>query len=405
MKLSNEKLPMDRNAKIALLVVTLAIFTDILIYAMIVPILPKYALELGASQQLIGLMFASYAITFLVATPLVGMISDRAGRRMPMICGLIGLLASTLLFANANDLTLLIVARSLQGISAAATWTAGLALLADIFPAERRQQVIGIALMGSFLGSLVGPGFGGFLFELGGYQLPFIAAGGLVVVDGIARVFLLKDPVMRRSDGTEGLAGLLKSRSIILVAAVVTLAAGVSGILEPTLPLYLQAHLNASPGAIGLLFAAAIVGSLIFSPISYRLSEAFGRRKVIVGGLALTALALPLLAVPDNYFVEVAVMALLGAITSIMLTSVPQEMTVIAESQGNTAYGALYSIYNIALSAGMMLGPIAGGILTGYLGFGTALIAASACLLAYVLILVLHSRSRYDKTTVLSAAQ
>ncbi|HTX44082.1 MAG TPA: hypothetical protein VMC61_05080, partial [Methanocella sp.] len=98
-----------------------------------------------------------------------------------------------------------------------------------------------------------------------------------------------------------------------------------------------------------------------------------------------------------SYFIEVAVMAVLGAITSVMLTSVPQELAAIAEGRGNTSYGALYSIYNIALSGGMMLGPIAGGVLVGYLGFGTALAAASAGLLAYALILGLRSGARNDK--------
>ncbi|TMF41799.1 MAG: MFS transporter, partial [Chloroflexi bacterium] len=74
-----------------LLVVTLAIFTDMLVYGLVVPILPRYATTLGASQAAIGLLFGSYAVALLVATPFWGILSDRVGRRGPMLWGLIGL--------------------------------------------------------------------------------------------------------------------------------------------------------------------------------------------------------------------------------------------------------------------------------------------------------------------------
>src|SRR5512142_2626450 len=143
MEMKNASLKMDGNQKLALLVVALAIFTDMLIYCMIVPILPQYALEHGASQETIGIMFACYAVAFLVTTPVIGILSDKVGRKTPMVAGLAGLLASTLLFAFSSDVTVMMIARALQGVSAAATWTAGLALIADLFPAETRQIATG----------------------------------------------------------------------------------------------------------------------------------------------------------------------------------------------------------------------------------------------------------------------
>src|SRR4029453_10013805 len=149
--------------------------------------------SLGASQTAIGLLFGSYAIALFLFTPIFGIVSDRVGRRGPMLGGLIGLAGATLLYVFANSLTLLVVARVLQGISAAATWTAGLALLADLFPTEMRGRAMGMAMAGMAVGMLVGPLFGGVLYELGGYSLPFFVAAGFAVLDGLARMFLLKD--------------------------------------------------------------------------------------------------------------------------------------------------------------------------------------------------------------------
>ena len=385
MKNTGEGFKMDKNAKIALLVVTLAIFTDMLVYTMIVPVLPKYATGLGVSQQLIGIMFASYAVVFLAATPLVGVLSDKYGRRKPMILGLAGLFLSTLLFACAGNIELLIIARALQGLSAAATWTAGLALIADVFPSSQRQQAAGMALMGSFAGTLIGPSFGGLLYDAGGYLLPFLVAAGLVLVDGLARVFLLRDPPVRGAEKKPALSSLVKDRAIILFAGVITLTAGISGMLEPTLPLYLQSHLQASPGAIGLLFGVVSIAGLIFSPLSYLITGRFGRRRVVIVGLVVAAIMLPALTLPGSYIAEAAIMFAIGAVIAVVLASVPQEMNDIVERKGNSGFGAVSAIYSLALSFGMMAGPVAGGLLAGSFGLTTAMLIGGCAMVAYAL--------------------
>jgi multidrug resistance protein len=392
MEIPKEGFKMEGNAKMALLVVAIAIFTDMAIYSMIVPILPQYATELGASQQMIGIMFASYALMLLIASPVFGVISDRVGRKAPMVLGLAGLFLSTLLFAYANDITLLIVARSLQGISAAATYTAGLALLADFFPPDRRQWATGIAITGSFVGTLVAPGIGGYLFELGGYHLPFLAAAGLVAIDGIARIFLLKDPPARVAAENGIIRSMLKDPVILTVGGLILITSGVISMLEPTLPLFLQTQMGTSPGAIGILFGILALASVIFAPVAYKLSDAFGRKRVILAGMVLTAIALPTLALPSSFILEAVAMAVLGAVLSVMLSSAPQEMTDAVDRRGSNAYGSVYAYYNIAMSFGMMVGPVVGGVLAGYLGLALALVVCAAGLVAYALLYAVISR-------------
>ena len=192
----SQKVPgmtMSRPQVTALFVVSFATFTDMLVYGLVVPVLPRYAVSLGASQTAIGLWFGSYATALFLFTPIFGIVSDRVGRRGPMLGGLLGLAGATLLYAFANSYTVLVLARVLQGISAAATWTAGLALLADLFPAEARGKAMGMAMAGMAVGILVGPSFGGVLYEMGGYSLPFFVATGFALLDGLARLILLRD--------------------------------------------------------------------------------------------------------------------------------------------------------------------------------------------------------------------
>jgi MFS transporter, DHA1 family, solute carrier family 18 (vesicular amine transporter), member 1/2 len=397
MEMTKESLKMDRNQKLALLVVALAIFTDMLIYCMIVPILPQYAAEHGASQEMIGIMFACYAVAFLVTTPLVGVPSDRFGRKTPMLAGLAGLFASTLLFAFSSDMTVLMIARALQGVSAAATWTAGLALVADMFPAESRQMATGIALTGSIAGTLLGPLFGGFLYDFGGYLLPFLAAAGLVLVDGAARLLLLKDPPRNVTGEKTSIIALARDRTILIMAGIIVVVAGTTGMLEPTLPLYLV-QIGISPAMIGLLFAVVALASLVASPLSATVVKRFGRKKTITVGLAITAILLPLAAVAGSFLAEALVMALLGAVLAIGLASVPQEMTDIAERKGGNGNGAVYALFNVAMSVGMMVGPMAGGLLAGSLGIFPGLAIAGAGMLAYAAVIAFNFRPAGGKT-------
>ena len=66
---------------------TVAVFTDTVVYSMVVPILPRSADSLGATSAAIGFLFASYAIALLVTLPVFGIVSDRIGRRCPMLWG------------------------------------------------------------------------------------------------------------------------------------------------------------------------------------------------------------------------------------------------------------------------------------------------------------------------------
>ena len=96
---------------------------------------------------------------------MIGLLTDRHGRRGPLLAGLVGFALATLLFATATTFPQLLVARALQGVAAAITWTAGLALLAEVVPALERDRAMGLALSGQAAGMLLGPVVGGWLYQ------------------------------------------------------------------------------------------------------------------------------------------------------------------------------------------------------------------------------------------------
>jgi hypothetical protein len=123
----------------ALFTVTVALFTDGFLYGVMVPL--SAVTQTGIDEEwLLALMYGGYAIGVLVSTPVLGVLSDRIGRRRPMLWGIAGQAVATALFGGGSVPTLLL-ARLFQGMASAATWTAGLALVAEQFPEHRAAKL------------------------------------------------------------------------------------------------------------------------------------------------------------------------------------------------------------------------------------------------------------------------
>src|SRR5262245_63004108 len=102
---------LHRSRAFAVALVTFACFTDITAYAIAVPVLPDLSRRLGASPTIIGFLFASFGVTLLTLSIPMGAISDRIGRKGPMVGGMAALAAATLLFAFGKTLPWLFAAR------------------------------------------------------------------------------------------------------------------------------------------------------------------------------------------------------------------------------------------------------------------------------------------------------
>jgi multidrug resistance protein len=349
------------------------LFTDTLLYYLLVPLLPAYARLYGLDQMGLGLLFGSYAAALLVGTFPLSRLVDRVGRREPMLVGLLGLFATTLLFAFARTYPLLILARVLQGLSATATWTAGMALLADHFPREVRGRAMGTVFACANLGVLLGPPLSGWLSQQFGMRAPFLVAAGLALVDAVARITLLKDvPAVR--DTRMGLGDLMRNRTIRIFAGAMAMGAGLLALLESTLPLHFDRALRMAPTAIGLCFCAAAVTHMISSPMMGALSDRVGRRRVLVAGLGLATVCIPLPAFMPSVWAAAGAMACIGVVTSLILAPASPAMADAVERMGSDSYGSVFGILNIAYALGMMAGPLLGSALVESLGLRAALV-------------------------------
>lgn len=129
--------------------VAIALFTDLFLYGLVVPILPfilrqRIHLPQDQIQSNVSILLAVYAGASVIFSPVAGVIADRvSARQLPFLAGLAAMLASTIIFALGQSIAVLVVARIFQGISAAVVWTVGLALVLDTVGPENLGKTIG----------------------------------------------------------------------------------------------------------------------------------------------------------------------------------------------------------------------------------------------------------------------
>ncbi|KAJ2358067.1 hypothetical protein H4S01_006366, partial [Coemansia sp. RSA 2610] len=196
-----------------LIVSTMAVFSDAVVYGLIVPFLPDVLQDrLGLSSSANGLLFGCFGIGVLIGAPTSAYISDRwKVRKWPMVLGLLGLGATSALFALSNAYWELILARMAQGVSSGITWAIGLAMIADVYQGEALGWAMGIAFSGFTLGYLGGPVFGGAIYSAGGVHAIAIFVGAIAAIDLVFRLLLVepKDIAVASASCSESLADLV----------------------------------------------------------------------------------------------------------------------------------------------------------------------------------------------------
>ncbi len=374
---------------VGVVAVSAAMFADSLLYSIIVPVLPVHAESLGASPTAIGVLFASYAVALLAAIPVFGLLSDRIGRRVPLIAGMAGVSIATTLFAFADSYLPLVAARSVQGLAAAAVWTCGIALVADIVPPTRLGASMGVVMASMSAGLIAGPPLGGVLAESYGYRAPFFVCAAVTAGCAVLQVFV-RDPAQRVGRSAP-LRELFANRTIRSTTLAVLIGAGTISMLEPLLPLDMTERLGAGAAAIGLAFGAAALAHLLASPAVGALADRRGSNGLIPCGLLGMALVLPFLAFPGSTLGVTALLVGFAVAYSFILIPALTQIGAVIRDRGGTGYAAAYGLFNMAYALGMVAGPLLGSVAVSAVSLPVVLTSVGVCLAVGGIVLLRRS--------------
>ena len=229
----------------------------------------------------------------------------------------------------------------------------------------------GFVMSGTMVAVMVGPTLGGWLYEIGGLALPFLAVTALAAAAAVA--FLWIDlPRERAEREIVPVSTVLRTPAIAMCAVTVVVASGTITMIEPLLSLHLQS-LGIGPGRVGTLFGLAAVASTVAHPVSGRLADRFGAGRLTLVGLLVSAVTVPLVSQTWS-FQSGVVFLMLGAIASaLMVTPSLTFMGEATSAAGIASFGVAYGLYNLAWGAGLLAGPALGGFLFERLGFSLLL--------------------------------
>jgi MFS transporter, DHA1 family, solute carrier family 18 (vesicular amine transporter), member 1/2 len=360
--------PLHQSRAVAVAFVTLATFTDLTAYSIAVPVLPDLSRKLGASPTMIGLLFGSFGVTLLTVSIPMGAVSDRTGRRTPLVGGMLALAVSTLIFAFGGSLPWLFAARLVQGAADAVTWVVGFALIADLYGPEERGRVTGIVMSGSSFAFMFGPTLGRWLYEIGGMRLPFLTVAALATMAALA--FLWLDLPTKRADrDVVPVLAVLRTPAVAACATAVIVVSATMSMLEPVLALHMQTTLGIGPARIGLVFGVAAAASTMLHPVFGRLADRWGARRLTMAGLMCSAGSLALLGQTWSYESTIGLYVLLAATGALVITPSLAYMGQATSEAGIGSFGVAYGLYNVAWGAGLMGGPAVGGFLFERVGF------------------------------------
>ena len=187
-------------------IIAVVIFCEFLIclgMSLIFPVMPFIKNEYHFSAFDMGVMSSLFAFVQFIASPIVGRISDKTGRKPMLVWGLLVFSIAEFVFALSQRLWLFDLSRAVDGLSASMFVPTSMALAADLTSVKDRAKVIGW-LSAAFSGGLIlGPGLGGILANIS-YKFPFWVAGILGIISTVVAVILLpKDSDERFKSSTK----------------------------------------------------------------------------------------------------------------------------------------------------------------------------------------------------------
>jgi multidrug resistance protein len=357
-----------------LILILFTVFLDVVGLGIVIPVAPFYATSFGATPLEVGLLFTTFAAAQFLATPVLGALSDRFGRRPILLLSLAGETAGYLIMGLAPSLGVLYLARLVSGATAGNVGAAT-AYLADISRPEDRTRTFGLFGAAFGVGFLFGPAMGGALsaFDI---RAPALAAAGLVLLNLVLAAIWLPEslPVARRSSEpvrarANPLALLLRLvdrpalRRPLTATFLVNFA--FSG-MQTNLAVYLSDRFGFGPGEVaGLFVAMAVVGILSQAFLVGRLSTRASDVSLLVLGFALTVLAyagIGVAPVAQALWAVVAVQSLGSSFWRPALASLVSKL-VSAREQG-LVNGGSQSITSLA----SVLGPIGAGLAYEHVG-------------------------------------
>lgn len=354
-----------------LYILMLNMFIALMGIGIIIPVLPEYLKYFDVGGSTAGYLVATFGVAQFLLSPIGGRWSDRYGRKIMIVAGLILTGMSHLFSALTETVWLLYVARMFGGIGTGLMIPSIMAYVADITTMETRAKGMGLLSAAMNLGIAIGPGIGGMLASYG-IRAPFFVAFGLGMIGMLLSLLILPETLTEEKKKEMGTLQAPKismakqlSQSVtapyfVILILIFIMSFGLMN-YETVFPLFAADRYGFTAKEISVLITAgALIGVFTQAWLIDRLVGRFGEHKVIRYTMIGAALSMIMLLLSGQFWYVLAMSICFFTFVSLMR---PAMNTLLSKMAGANEQGFVAGLNNTYNSIGSIFGPIFAGIL------------------------------------------
>jgi len=351
---------MDRQV---LAILLLSVMTALFGIGIIIPVMPVYAVSLGASGFALGMIISAFSISRGILQPVVGSLSDRWGRKGFMVTGLFVYALVGLFLPLADSVNSLIMIRAFHGVGSAMIVPVAMAYVSDMAPYGQEGRYMGMLNVAIFVGIGGGPLFGGCFLALWGMASAFHAMAGLSCSAMLLVVF--KMPVLKGNGKRQVPFGLLQALGHMLsrrrTGGILLARMSTMIIMVPTmafLPLLMNQWFSASGKQIGVVIAGrTLVNALLQTPFG-KLADRYDKVRLLRAGCLVVSFVICLVPFAPSFWGVLALFVLMGIGEAVIWPVLGALATQDGRFYGQ---GTMMGVFTLAMSVGIFLGAVGAG--------------------------------------------
>lgn len=373
---------MNQTSSEVLFILSVSVGVAMIGLGIIWPLVPVFAVELGAGGFLVGLIIASFNIARAIFSPFVGRISDRWGRKNFMVTGLLFYAGISLFYVFSKDAQSLIFIRFIHGLATVLVIPVAMALAADIAPRQKLGLYMGTLNMAIMLGIGVGPAMGGMIRDRFGMNTAFYSMGALALFTCL--LVVLRIPSDKESFGSRGSRSAVSIKKILSHPVVLGIffmrffAACGQGTVYTFLPI-LALQLGLTSSQVGIILTANILVIAFLQRSCGRLADRVNPKFLIITGIfasGMTVLGMPFV---EGFWMILLLNMLMGMANGF---SQPGGLAITGQLGRTMGMASIMSVMDAAWSLGMIVSPILSGIILDVSGLSHVFIIGSILIMA-----------------------
>ena len=358
-------------------ILALSIFSSMLGVGIIAPLLPLYAENLGATGIGIGIIFGAFSFSRAIFMPVFGRLSDRSGRKRLISVGLLLYAIISLGYIWADSVSQLTLVRLIQGAASGMILPIAQAYIGDIAPEGKEGTWMGYFNAALFAGFGVGPLMGGILTDYFGMTTAFSAMGGLNLLAFLVAIIFLPASKLERTAASPATSFKKMSSSGIVkgIFSFRLVAALSRAIFATFVPIFAAFYIGLSPTLIGIILTVNILLMSLVQVYTGNIADRFNRNALVIIGALISISFLALVPLAHSFW-QLLGLAALSSFGHAL--SLPAVLALTVGEGKKFGMGSTIAISQMAMSIGMALGPLLGGVILDYLNISSVFYFAAA---------------------------